>query len=363
MKKAYLLVLVFSFILNIRSQAPCTLSLDSIYLDSSLITCNSLFFKYTISGGTATSFYWDYGDGSNCTCIYPKHFYTKNGTFNVCGRIEDANGCKDSLCYQVTVNCSNPCDLSNLGIYSVDTLSYSCDEVEFITITSNNAKKIVWDFGDGSFDSSKYVIHKYINNGSYTVRLIIRDSISCADTAEIQLDIECEIEDAPCQFKISSIDTSMRVDCKTMHFNLISNTFNKKLIWDYGDGNSSSDDSSSNHTYSDTGKYQVCVIGEDAFACKDTFCTAIIIACNTNSLSNYSLNDITIFPIPFHDVLKISLKCKSNILIYDLQMKLLYVKRMETGENELNLSNIQSGPYLLLLENECGKFYYKIQKE
>src|SRR5690606_23661987 len=145
-------VLFFSTLGNLFAQNPCDLQITEIKLDSNQSTCNYKVIEYTLSGGQAASYYWEYGDGENCTCLHPKHFYTQNGNFDVCAVITDTSGCKDTLCQSVEVNCSNPCDLSEIGIHSVDTLSFTCSEVEFITITSSNARYIKWDFGDG--DSS-----------------------------------------------------------------------------------------------------------------------------------------------------------------------------------------------------------------
>lgn len=364
MKKIYLILFFLVFVKIASAQTPCTLSLDSIYLDTVLSNCSHLYFKYNVSGGTVTSYGWTYGDGNSCACIKPKNFYTANGTYQVCGRIQDANGCADSLCISVNVNCSNPCDLSEIGIYSVDTLSYSCNEMEFITITSSNAKKIRWDFGDGDSSENKYEVHTYKQNGTYNVRLIIEDSIACSDTAELSVVIFCD-DILPCNLEIQGIDTLSQGDCYTRMLTLHSNKGLLKVYWDFGDGGNMVSNKTQLWHFADTGLFRVCAVAEDSTHCRDTFCRWVKISCPepNSAIQHMFFAGLKLYPSPFSHIITIEFESSARLTVLDCGMREVYITDIQAGTNEINLSHLNSGLYFIKLETDRGIGIFKILKE
>ncbi|MGC4059275.1 MAG: PKD domain-containing protein [Chitinophagaceae bacterium] len=74
-------------------------------------------------------------------------------------------------------------------------------KVQFIDIsTSLPTSPIVtclWDFGDGTFRTTSgptSFSHKYIATGTYTARLVVRNSCGCTDTASVQIEV------GPCEY-------------------------------------------------------------------------------------------------------------------------------------------------------------------
>jgi PKD repeat protein len=363
MKRVYFLLFCLIAIVSVQAQPPCQLSLDSIFIDQSTSNCNHLYFKYKVSGGTVSSYYWTYGDGNSCGCIKPKNFYTKNGNYQVCGRIQDANGCKDSLCITVKVNCTNPCDLSEIGIYSFDTVSYNCNEYEFVSFVSPNAKRIVWEFGDGDSSNSKYSLHTFQKNGNYKVRLIVQDSISCGDTANLDITINCD-QKAPCDFKINRIDTITKGNCKTKGYNLNCNKNPKEVKWNFGDGNSETSGKQTQHAYKDTGVYEVCAIATDTVGCSDTTCVTIKVKCPKSSgFDNFDIDRTRIYPSPFTIYLNVKLESDATISVYDQKHALVYESDLKNGIANLDLSKLSKGLYFLSIKTAKAIQFYKIVKE
>jgi PKD repeat protein len=363
MKRFYFLLFCLIASASIQAQPPCQLSLDSIYIDQAASNCNHLYFKYKVSGGTASSYNWTYGDGNGCGCIKPKNFYTKNGTYQVCGKIQDANGCKDSLCITVNVNCTNPCDLSEIGIYSFDTVSYNCNEYEFVSFVSPNAKRIVWEFGDGDSSNSKYALHTFNKNGNFKVRLIVQDSISCGDTANLDITINCD-QKAPCDFKINKMDSISKGNCKTKGFELKCTKTPKDVKWHYGDGNSETSGQKVQHSYKDTGIYIVCAIATDSVGCLDTICLSIKITCpKSNSLHFSSIDQAIIYPSPFSSYLNIKLESDASIAVYDQKQAIVYESDFKSGIVNLDLSKLSSGLYFISIKTSETLQFYKIFKE
>lgn len=342
------LTLLFSIF---TAQSQCTIQLDDVYLDTAASTCNYKVFKYKISGGTATAFSWDYGDGNSCTCIHPKNRYNKNGSFQLCGKIQDANGCRDSLCITVNVNCSNPCDLSEIGIYSADTLSYDCNDIEFNAIVSSNTKYLKWDFGDGDSSNQKYTIHTFKKKGNYNVVLIIRDSINCADTAKWSIDILCD--KVICERFLTQLDIINLARSNMKQMNVSSTKTPKYYWWQFGDGNSGFGQSSVNHTYNDSGEMEVCVYAQDSMGCSDTICKkTLIILPKDNSINSVKniLDLILVNSIPSQHLVSISIQMNATFQLFTVNGLLVNSGQLIKGNNTISTEGMNSGMYLLQID-------------
>ena len=108
------------------------------------------------------------------------------GSYDVKLIIEDINGCKDSVTISNFMVVSGP--IANFipngtGACVNKTMTFN----DLSTPTSAPITQWTWNFGDGTqqaFTSSPFS-HTYSLEGSYTVSLIIKDNVNCADTFAI----------------------------------------------------------------------------------------------------------------------------------------------------------------------------------
>ncbi len=127
--------------------------------------------------------------------------------------------------------------------------------------------ELEWIFGDGTdsiqFDS---VAHTYISGGTQTVCLIVTDSNNCVNTL-----CDTVYVFSPPVINFSVAGTSSSCD-PPLDVNFINQTTGAGLgtyFWDFGDGNTSVLTSPS-HTYTSIGSYDVTLIAENSFGCRDT---------------------------------------------------------------------------------------------
>ncbi|MBX2907251.1 MAG: T9SS type A sorting domain-containing protein [Taibaiella sp.] len=118
-------------------------------------------FTYT---GTLTgidSVRWTFGDGGTSTSMSPVHTYTGSGTFTTCIRVYSNCG-SDMRCQEVAVACA-----TSVTSNFVDTGVL----IHGFTYTGTTAgyDSVVWDLGDGFFDTGLFVSHTYAVADTYHV--------------------------------------------------------------------------------------------------------------------------------------------------------------------------------------------------
>ena len=137
-------------------------------------------FNNTSLGGT--SFFWDFGDGTNATTSSPTHLYNVPGTYTVKLIATDTSSCNfiDSTTFTITVS----------GIPTA-AFSYTPNPAEENVMTvftnlSNGAVRFKWDFGDDesllTFRQDTTVRHQYNESRLYNACLIATNQFGCPDT-------------------------------------------------------------------------------------------------------------------------------------------------------------------------------------
>ncbi|QQR96192.1 MAG: PKD domain-containing protein [Bacteroidota bacterium] len=122
----------------------------------------------------ATTYYWDFGDGSNSIATTPSHVYNVPGDYTI--TLIAINGtCRDTM---KKVNYLHvPGTFSYFNLVSLQ----SCvgNLVQF-TDSSLNAQTWLWNFGDGDSSTLQNPTHLYSTTGSFTVSLITSDNLGCS---------------------------------------------------------------------------------------------------------------------------------------------------------------------------------------
>ena len=160
-----------------------------------------------------------------------------------------------------------------VALFSADTTGDPT--LVFTDLSSGNPTSWHWDFDDGDTSNAQNPTHTYENPGTYNVCLTATNFVGtsaayCQDVTVMNA--------APIALFIvnQSNDPTVIMD----EFSLYNPT---SWDWDFGDGNSSTQQEPE-HTYGSAGSYEVCLIASNAFG-SDT-------ACQTININNE-------LPIPF----------------------------------------------------------------
>jgi PKD repeat protein len=121
---------------------------------------------FSNSSTNATSYKWNFGDGSTSTEQNPQHIYTTGGTFNV---ILVATGAGGSNSANKNVTILFPVPGANFT-FTGNNNPAPC--VVTFTNTSTNSTSYLWDFGDGTQTSTNQSPqHTYTTGGTFNVQL------------------------------------------------------------------------------------------------------------------------------------------------------------------------------------------------
>ena len=147
----------FIYIDDIMLEETCqSTAINSI--TSNVLDKEVLFFADVTN---ATSFFWDFGDGSTSNQQNESHIYQNNGTYTA--TLSVSNACSQSeSSIEVTIDCPVPSSSFSFSILG-NTVSFFNDP---------EALAFLWNFGDGNFSTLQNPIHNYSGIGDYVVELI-----------------------------------------------------------------------------------------------------------------------------------------------------------------------------------------------
>jgi PKD repeat protein len=217
-------------------------------------------FTNTTAGDDA-AWYWEFGDGNTDSIEHPQHIYESAGTYQVCLTVYDSTGAFcDSTCQPVNITAP---DCAAGFTSSKDTTNCS---VAFTDTSAGNPDAWSWWFGDGNTSDQQHPTHTYSAPDTYNVQLATYDSTTaCTDTTNRSIIAECDTS-SNCM-----ADFNYSVSSLTANFTDLSSGDVASWMWQFGDGNTSSNQHPS-HTYTSNGTYNVCLTVYDS---SGTFCDSI----------------------------------------------------------------------------------------
>jgi PKD repeat protein len=124
-----------------------------------------------LSGGSPTSWSWDFGDGGTSTEQNPSHNYQTAGTYSVMLVATGTCGPDTMIQTDLIVVDLPP---APVAAFSGDLISGCLPlEIAFTDESSGDITAWAWDFGDGGTDTAPHPTYTYITAGTFTVSLTV----------------------------------------------------------------------------------------------------------------------------------------------------------------------------------------------
>ncbi|MEM6272030.1 MAG: PKD domain-containing protein [Bacteroidota bacterium] len=241
------------------------------------------------ANSTIVAWAWDFGDGGTSAAQNPIHAYQNPGPFTISLTVTDANGCTGTATFPFVVP-----TLPVANFVASDSLGCPPLTTTF-TADSAGIALFEWDFGDGSpVAFGNPITHTYTTAGSFTVTLIVEDSIGCRDTLVRPQYININ----PPTADFNQNNTS---GCPPLTVTFTDNSTNQYPIvnwaWDFGDGNTGTG-APVTHTYANPGVYSVTLIVTDSLGCMDTIVKPNLITVFEPPVAGFAFVD-TLNCVPF----------------------------------------------------------------
>ncbi|NTW32519.1 MAG: PKD domain-containing protein, partial [Bacteroidetes bacterium] len=230
------------------------------------VNCNDSVTNFNfqdLSGSSANSWFWDFGDGETSIIKNPSHSYStlNAGPYSIKLISSNPYGCADSITkvyYPLNANFT-PAD------------TFSCISpltVNFINL-SEGTLNYLWNFGDGTTSTLQQPSHTFfiqdsVYNPTFLVKLTLTNIYGCqAEQTKL-----VKIGKPEADFSSSLVSGCIPL---LIQFNNNSHSMDSIVFWswDFGDGNTS-DSQAPSHTYMATGEFTVSLKLTTFQGCKDT---------------------------------------------------------------------------------------------
>lgn len=317
------------------------------------------------SPDTIVSRSWLFGDGGSSTLINPTRTYSTYGVFEVRLIVTTVSGLKDTVYHDVETYAVPDAVIAANPFTGCQPL-----EVQFVnnsTIDTGSISNWLWDFDDGSTSTQQAPLHTFWELFGHTVKLVATSNKGCKDSTTRDVFV---LQNPVCDFTASLV--SLNDSNPIVNFTNLSSGGNVDLVWDFGDGNTSTEYSLL-HTYDTCGSYNVVLTATGTNTCV-TVADYILEVCDTlvqiyNSVDDPSTTlrvTINVFPNPSNGgsinmSYELSKEEIVSISVFDLSGKLMAAPitktRQQQGKHVVELTgDLPAGMYLLSL-NASGKMY------
>ena len=244
-----------------------------------------------------SSFKWNYGDGTGTFFSLRNevmHRYQQAGNYTPFLITADLNDCRDTVGTITPFNIYGPTAFfSNTEGTCKNSLFVFSDSS--VTDGIHSLTKWLWNYGDAvseTFTAAPFQ-HQYLSAGTYDVKIIVYDSNGCTDTLLKPQNVI--ITDPIAAFTVLD---SIHCASSKVHFADNSSGLDLKYKWDFGDGNTSIEQSPL-HTYPQEAVYSVSLSLTDRFGCTDTVSKPNLVTVS-NPVASFSISDssATCPPLP-----------------------------------------------------------------
>ncbi len=243
------------------------------------------------SGIPITSYKWDLGNGSSSTNQNVSTSFIEPGNYAAKLVVQTAEGCKDSISQELTINQSPTANFTSEFFPIQDSTQFTN-----LSINVGNSPTYEWNFGDQKTSTETNPSHHYNVGGSYPVTLKVRTTEGCVSSYFFSIDI----------FKPIANFTNATNACVDASINFINTSvFANGTItnweWNFGDATTSNVQNPS-HTFSKPGTYQVTLNVTSNQGSKGNITKTITInnKPKVDFISN-SISGCSPFPVSFSD--------------------------------------------------------------
>ncbi len=280
-----------------------SMPLANFIADTTNSTCPPLavqFSNLSTNTDSASTYFWDFGDGNTSSIQNPIHTYNIAGNYDVSLIATDINGCSDTITFTnyISINGPSGSTASHIGTGCIPL--NACFEA-----TTNNAVSFDWNFGDGTVVTNTLdsICYTYSTPGIFFPEVILSDGLGCS----VAILLDTVVVGSPAV----NFGINPNPICDSGIVSFFDSTFSSVSItdwnWNFGDASSGINNTSSlqnpTHNYSTPGFYSVTLDVTTSAGCFGQFIDTVYVF--ASPVSAFSMDDSTICPnqtVAFKDI-------------------------------------------------------------
>jgi gliding motility-associated-like protein len=228
--------------------------------------------SFTNTSSGATSWVWNFGDGSQSNLQNPPaHTFNALGSFQVTLNASSAGGCS-SAATPVTVNVQQPTVILNNPLSFFGCAPYNFTPSATVSAVDGVASYL-WNFGNGNTATTATAPPQTYAAGSWTITLTITTTGGCTATATGVV-LVGSTKPTPVDFSFAPPSACV---ASPVTFTSAAPTTANKWFWDFGDGNiDNTNNPGPSYSYMKPGTYNV-KLTEYNSGCWDTISHPIVV--------------------------------------------------------------------------------------
>lgn len=282
--------------------------------------------------------------------------------------VTDANGCV------VTLNGNVSC-IPNQNCQASFTYTVNGNVVSFTNTSTglnNFGSNYFWSYGDNTNSFGAFPApHTYTSNGTYVICLTLSDSMqNCTSVFCDSVTITGQQNSCSSYFSLfqDSVNTLL-----WYAYPAVTGTAPFTYLWDFGDGNQSSQASPS-HTYAQAGQYTLCLTITDANGCSSTYCDSSSVRAMQLAMQYLQVMPFTtgiqehenlagsVAPNPANEFINISLEkeTRGTVRVTDLLGNTLLENQVQGRSIRMDIRTLPAGYYTVSVITPNGSMNKKV---
>lgn len=215
----------------------------------------------TVTTGTISSYFWDFGDGNTANTQDANHTYAGPGNYTVTHTVTTSGGCPSTTTMDVTVM-DNPV----AGFIDQQTCQNAPTFFSDSSYIANGSiASWFWDFGDGNTSVDQNPIHVYQSSGAFLVSLTVTSDWGCSSSQLIPTTV----------YPAPVADFSSPISCPddTVQYTDLSTITSGTIVqwsWDFDDGTSANVQNPLHQFQVLNDSFYVTLVATSNYGCHDT---------------------------------------------------------------------------------------------
>ena len=204
------------------------------------------------STNNPTQWEWNFGDGNSSTEQNPVHVYGSEGTYNV--TLVATNDAGSSYVGTMVITVTRLVPVAN---FTANVTEGSAPlTVQFTDTSTNSPTQWNWDFGDGTNSTEQNPVHVFSGEGTYSVTLVTTSGNVASNPKSMNIKVNSVSTPPVASFTADPTEGSAPL---TVQFTDTSTNSPIQWNWDFGDGNTSTEQNPV-HVFSGEGTYSVTLV-------------------------------------------------------------------------------------------------------